>query len=112
MAPHFYLTREVLAGPLLDWREALAGRGERVPVTDLLVKLVALTLKRHPQVAAPRRDGRLLRGPRLSVGVAVATEQGLVVPVIPDADLKAVGEIAAWREAEVERARAARLAPG
>jgi pyruvate dehydrogenase E2 component (dihydrolipoamide acetyltransferase) len=110
-APHFYLTREVLAGPLLDWREALAGRGERATVTDLLVKLVALTLQRHPQVASAWRDGRLLRGPRLSVGVAVATEQGLVVPVIPDADRKAIGEIAAWREAVVERARAHRLTP-
>jgi pyruvate dehydrogenase E2 component (dihydrolipoamide acetyltransferase) len=110
-APHFYLTREVLAGPLLEWREALAGRGERATVTDLLVKLAALTLKRHPEVASAWRDGRLLRGPRLAVGVAVATEQGLVVPVIPDADLKAIGEIAAWREAVVERARAHRLTP-
>ena len=110
-APHFYLTREVLAGRLLDWRAALASRGEPATVTDLLVKLAALTLRRHPQVASAWRDGRLLRGPRLSVGVAVATEQGLAVPVIPDADLKAVGEIAAWREAVVERARAHRLTP-
>jgi pyruvate dehydrogenase E2 component (dihydrolipoamide acetyltransferase) len=110
-APHFYLTREVVAGRLLDWREALAGRGEKATVTDLLVKLCALTLKRHPQVASAWRDGRLLRGPRLSIGVAVATEQGLTVPVIPDADLKTVGEIASWREAVVERARAHRLTP-
>jgi pyruvate dehydrogenase E2 component (dihydrolipoamide acetyltransferase) len=109
--PHFYLTREVLAGPLLDWREALAGRGDQATITDLLVKLAALTLKRHPQVASAWRDGRLLRGPRLSVGLAVATEQGLVVPVIPDADRKTIGEIAAWREAVVERARAHRLTP-
>jgi pyruvate dehydrogenase E2 component (dihydrolipoamide acetyltransferase) len=110
-APHFYLTREVLAARLLDWREALAARGERATVTDLLVKLAALTLKRHPQVASAWHDGRLLRGPRLSVGVAVATEQGLSVPVIPDADRKSVAEIATWREAVVERARAHRLTP-
>jgi pyruvate dehydrogenase E2 component (dihydrolipoamide acetyltransferase) len=110
-APHFYLTREVLAGRLLDWRAALAARGERATVTDLLVKLAALTLKRHPHVASAWRDGRLLRGPRLSVGIAVATEQGLAVPVIPDADLKAIGEIADWREAVVGRARDHRLTP-
>jgi pyruvate dehydrogenase E2 component (dihydrolipoamide acetyltransferase) len=110
-APHFYLTREVLAGRLLDWRSALASRGERATVTDLLVKLAALTLKRHPLVASAWRDGRLLRGPRLSVGVAVATEHGLAVPVIPDADIKTVGEIASWREAVVERARGHRLTP-
>jgi pyruvate dehydrogenase E2 component (dihydrolipoamide acetyltransferase) len=110
-APHFYLTREVLAGRLLDWRAALSSRGETATVTDLLVKLAALTLRRHPQVASSWREGRLLQGPRLSVGVAVATEHGLAVPVIPDADQKQVGEIAAWREAVVERARANRLTP-
>jgi pyruvate dehydrogenase E2 component (dihydrolipoamide acetyltransferase) len=110
-APHFYLTREVLAGRLLDWREALAADGGKATVSDLLVKLAALTLKGHPQVASAWRDGRLLRGPRLSVGLAVATEQGLTVPVITDPELKTVGEIAAWREAVVERARAHRLTP-
>jgi pyruvate dehydrogenase E2 component (dihydrolipoamide acetyltransferase) len=110
-APHFYLTREVLAARLLEWREALAAGGEKATVTDLLVKLAALTLRRHPQVASAWRDGRLLRGPRLSVGVAVATEHGLTVPVIPAADQKTIGEIATWREAVVERARAHRLTP-
>ena len=110
-APHFYLTREVLAGRLLEWREALASRGEPATVTDLLVKLAALTLKRHPQVASAWREGRLIRGPRLSVGVAVATEHGLAVPVIPDADVKTIAEIAVWREAVVERARGHRLTP-
>jgi pyruvate dehydrogenase E2 component (dihydrolipoamide acetyltransferase) len=110
-APHFYLTREVLAARLLESRDALAARGERATVTDLLVKLAALTLEGHPHLASAWRDGRLLRGPRTSVGVAVATERGLTVPVVPDADRKSVAEIAAWREAAVERARNHRLTP-
>jgi len=50
-APHFFLTREVMAEPLIAFRADLAEKGEKVTVTDLLVKLSALTLKRHPHAA-------------------------------------------------------------
>jgi pyruvate dehydrogenase E2 component (dihydrolipoamide acetyltransferase) len=110
-APHFYLTRELLAEPLLAFRGGLTERGERVTVTDLLVKLSALTLKRHPYLCSAWRQGRLVKASRISIGVAVASEDGLTVPVVADADRKSLAEIAAWREGAVERARSHRLSP-
>jgi pyruvate dehydrogenase E2 component (dihydrolipoamide acetyltransferase) len=110
-APHFYLTREVAAEPLLAFRAGLAGNREKVTVTDLLVKLSAVTLKHHPHLCSSWRQGRLVQASRISIGVAVADEGGLTVPVLPDADRKSLAEISAWREGAVERARSHRLHP-
>lgn len=104
-APHFYLTREVMAEGLL------AAKSEKVTVTDLLVKLSAATLKRHPHLCSSWRQRRLVKSRRISIGVAVASEDGLTVPVLHDADRKSLAEISAWREGAVERARAHRLHP-
>jgi pyruvate dehydrogenase E2 component (dihydrolipoamide acetyltransferase) len=110
-APHFYLTREVMAQSLITFRSGLAEKGEKVTVTDILVKLSALTLKRHPHLCSAWRQGRLVKASRISIGVAVADGDGLTVPVVPDADSKSLAEIAAWREGAVERARSHRLSP-
>jgi pyruvate dehydrogenase E2 component (dihydrolipoamide acetyltransferase) len=110
-APHFYLTREVMAEPLVAFRAALAEKGEKVTVTDVLVKLSALILNDHPYVRSAWRQGRLVKGLRISIGVAVASQDGLMVPVLPNADRKSLLEIAAWREGAVERARSHRLSP-
>lgn len=110
-APHFYLSREVMAQPLLDYRAALAAKGVKVTVTDLLAKLSALTLVEHPHLRSAWRQGRLVKRSAISIGVAVAGEDGLTVPVLADADRKSLADIAAWREAAVERARTRRLSP-
>src|SRR5712664_53538 len=110
-APHFYLMREVAAEALLAYRAGLAGSREKVTMTDLLVKLSAVTLKSHPHLCSAWRNGRLVKASRISIGVAVAGEDGLTVPVLPDADRKTLAEISAWRESAVERARSHRLHP-
>jgi pyruvate dehydrogenase E2 component (dihydrolipoamide acetyltransferase) len=110
-APHFYLTREVAAEPLLTYRAGLAGNREMVTMTDLLVRVSALTLKRHPHLCSAWRQGRLVKASRISIGVAVAGEDGLTVPVLHDADRRTLAEISAWREGAVERARSHRLRP-
>jgi pyruvate dehydrogenase E2 component (dihydrolipoamide acetyltransferase) len=110
-APHFYLTREVAAEPLLTYRAGLAGNREMVTMTDLLVRVSALTLKRHPHLCSAWREGRLVKASRISIGVAVAGEDGLTVPVLRDADRRTLAEISAWREGAVERARSHRLRP-
>jgi pyruvate dehydrogenase E2 component (dihydrolipoamide acetyltransferase) len=110
-APHFYLMREVAAEPLLAYRAGLAGNREKVTMTDLLVKVSAVTLTSHPHLCSAWRNGRLVKASRISIGVAVAGEDGLTVPVLPDADRKTLAEISAWREGAVERARSHRLHP-
>lgn len=108
--PHFFLQREVRADRLRAWREALRMQvRQELTYTDLLVKLVAAALRLHPEVNARWEEGRIRRLPEVNVGLAVATEQGLVVPVIRGADELPVEEIARRRAELVERARSGKL---
>ncbi len=111
--PHFFLLRQVEATRLLAWRESLRSRAgyEGVTHTDLLVKLCATALSEHPRVNASWRDGKVLASAGVHVGVAVALEDGLVVPVVHDADNLDLHELAARRKALVEAARSGRLRP-
>ena len=105
-APHFYLIREINATRLFDWRQSAQKQSEaKVTFTDLLVKAVALSLKKHPRVNGTWRDGQVFQIEDINIGVAVATDAGLVVPVIHHADTLSVSEIAAARVALIERAR-------
>jgi pyruvate dehydrogenase E2 component (dihydrolipoamide acetyltransferase) len=111
-APHFYLLREVDAGRLASWRAVARDRaGRDVSVTDLLVRAAAAALARHPQANAAWADGSIRLNDEVNVGIAVAVEDGLVVPVIHGADRLGVGEIAARREDVVTRARESSLRP-
>jgi pyruvate dehydrogenase E2 component (dihydrolipoamide acetyltransferase) len=111
-APHFYLLREVDAGRLASWRSVARDRaGREVSVTDLLVRATAAALARHPQANAAWADGSIRLNDEVNVGIAVAVDDGLVVPVIHGADRLGVGEIAARREEVVTRAREGALRP-
>ena len=118
-APHFYLTAEVDASALTRMREGLlprieAATGARLTITDILVKVCAQALSEQPEVnvayaETPGGPG-IVRQSQVNVGVAVALEQGLVVPVVRGADRLTLGEIARQRTDVVERARAGKLA--
>jgi pyruvate dehydrogenase E2 component (dihydrolipoamide acetyltransferase) len=112
-APHFYLTRVVDADALLAFRtrvnDDLKTTGTHVSVTDLLVKACAQTLTTHPDVNSSWADTRLLRRHRIHIGVAVALEDGLIVPVIHDADSKTLSRISRETHDLAERAHAGRL---
>jgi pyruvate dehydrogenase E2 component (dihydrolipoamide acetyltransferase) len=111
-APHFYLLREARADRLASWREtARSLLGRDLSVTDLLVRATAAALARHPQVNASWADGSIRRNSDVNVGIAVAVEDGLVVPVVHRADSLRLGEIAARREEIVARAREGTLRP-
>jgi pyruvate dehydrogenase E2 component (dihydrolipoamide acetyltransferase) len=108
--PHFYLMREVNATRLVAWRQKVQEQlGDQITYTDLLVKLAAAALRRHPQVNARFQDGKLLLSSEVNIGVAAAVEDCLVVPVIHRADTLSLGEIAATRVGLVERARSGKL---
>jgi pyruvate dehydrogenase E2 component (dihydrolipoamide acetyltransferase) len=107
-APHFYLSREVDAGRLVAWREAL---GRDVTITDLLVWLSARALERHPEANAVWQGDGPRRIAEIGVGVAVAIDDGLVVPVLPRANELSVTEVAERRRDLVERARSGALRP-
>jgi len=111
-APHFYLVREVTVSRLVSWREgARKQTGARITYTDLLVKLVAAALSRHPGVNASWKDGAIVRNADINIGLAVAIDAGLVVPIIHRADTLSLADIAARREDMVSRGQAGKLRP-
>jgi pyruvate dehydrogenase E2 component (dihydrolipoamide acetyltransferase) len=111
-APHFYLFREVTVSRLVSWRDrARKQTGARITYTDLLVKLVAAALSRHPGVNATWKDGAIVRNADINIGLAVAIDAGLVVPIIHRADTLSLADIAARREDMVSRGQAGKLRP-
>jgi len=112
-APVFQLTLSVDMTRALELRERLVARlqeGETKPtVSDLLTKVCGAALVRHPALNAHFAGDKILRFPAAHVGIAVAAPNGLVVPVIRDADRRTIQEIAAARADVVGRARAGKL---
>jgi pyruvate dehydrogenase E2 component (dihydrolipoamide acetyltransferase) len=108
--PHFYLVREMEAERLVEWRQALQARcDQKITFSDLLVKKVANCLQSHPQLNSEWRDGGLVYHAAINIGLAVATEKGLVVPVIRDAERLTVEQIGLERSRLVGKAQEASL---
>jgi pyruvate dehydrogenase E2 component (dihydrolipoamide acetyltransferase) len=112
-APVFQLTATADASELVETRERLVELLEedqtKPTVNDVLTRLVASALMRHRPVNAHFVDGTIHRHPTANVGIAVATPNGLVVPVIRQAERRSVQEIASVRADLVSRARAGKL---
>jgi pyruvate dehydrogenase E2 component (dihydrolipoamide acetyltransferase) len=111
-APHFYLVREVNVSRLVSWLPlARKQTGAHITYTDLLVKLVAAALKQHPAAMGSWRDGTIVRGEEINIGLAVAIDAGLVVPVIHRAETLSLAALAVRREDVVARAQSGKLRP-
>ncbi|MFL6267117.1 MAG: dihydrolipoamide acetyltransferase family protein [Actinomycetes bacterium] len=116
--PHFHLTIAVDAEALLDLRAELnpelAGRGDdlKVSVNDLIVKACAGLLRTNPDLNVSFGGDKLLVHKRVHVGIAVAVEGGLVVPVIRDADRKTLTQVAREAKELAGKARAGKLGAG
>jgi pyruvate dehydrogenase E2 component (dihydrolipoamide acetyltransferase) len=115
-APHFYLHAEVNARRLLALRQELlpvlqAGDGVHLTITDLLVLVCARALTLHPRAMAQYTPEGLRPAPGVHIGIATDTPNGLVVPVIRDADRLALPDLVRRRTELVERARAGRATP-
>jgi pyruvate dehydrogenase E2 component (dihydrolipoamide acetyltransferase) len=114
--PHFHVIRHVDASAIQTSREHHAGVVEqshktKLTITDLLIAIIARTLTRHPDMNASWIDGCVRHNPEINVSVAIAVEDGVVAPVIHNADRLGLGEISALRRDLSERARAAKLRP-
>jgi pyruvate dehydrogenase E2 component (dihydrolipoamide acetyltransferase) len=106
--PHYTLTTEFDSAPLKSFRRrlnALLGDRGKVTINDLLIKGVALALRRVPDVNASFTGEAIRYYSRVHIGVAVALDRGLITPVIRDADLKGIGVIGAEVKDLVGRAR-------
>ena len=117
--PHFAVTAVADAEELMTMRATLnerlvaAGR-QKISVNDLLVRAAALALREHPLVNAsyPGDDSTAMQvHHRINIGIAVASDHGLVVPVIDDADTKSVGRLAEESKRLVKLAQDRKLTP-
>jgi pyruvate dehydrogenase E2 component (dihydrolipoamide acetyltransferase) len=114
-APHFYLTTRVDVTRLLELRAELnrqladGGQDRKVSVNDLLVKACAGLLAANRELNVSFGGDKLIVHNRVHIGVAVAVDGGLLVPVVRDADQKSLTQVAREAGELVERARAGRL---
>jgi pyruvate dehydrogenase E2 component (dihydrolipoamide acetyltransferase) len=111
--PHFFLTSVVDVERLVAFRAevnaSLAALGQKVSINDLFVRATAVTLRQHPEVNASWGGDAILRHPHVNVGIAVATDDGLLVPVIRDTDTKSLATIAGESVALAGKARTGSL---
>jgi len=112
-APCYYLQMDVDMTDLAELRSKLnAGAGDgKISFNDFIIKASALALKAFPQVNSRWVEGGIERRGAAHVGLAVALEEGLVVPVVRDADTKPLGEIACETTDFAQRARSKKLLP-
>jgi pyruvate dehydrogenase E2 component (dihydrolipoamide acetyltransferase) len=108
--PHFYLSQQVNASRLVGWRDRAQPLVEGgVSYTDLIVKVVAAVLNRHPRLNSRWEDNRVVLNREVNLGIVVATDYGLVVPVIARAETLSLAAIAARRRDLVVRAHERKL---
>jgi len=112
--PHFTVTVEVDMGAAMELRKslnAIEANAEKLSINDIIMKATALALQRHPHINATFNAGQIRLFKRVHLGIAVALEDGLIVPVIRECDRKSLGEISREAKALIERARQKKLRP-
>lgn len=108
--PHFYLKRDVDVTALTAWRKGIQSQ-TKITYTDLLVKVVAGALRKHPFVNGQWNGEGVIFNEEINIGLAVAVDEGLIVPVIHNADNLGITAIAERRQMIVERAQIGKLRP-
>ena len=109
-APHFYCTTSVNMGEALRLREALKERAEYkgISVNHLIIKAVAYGLKHEPNVNAAMKNEQLYQPAQINIGIITAIDDGLIIPVLKEADTMSLRDIVFEAKAAIERARAGR----
>ncbi len=111
-APHFYLKMEVDMDNAITSRAAInAQEGVKVSFNDIVIKAVAVALRRHPKVNADWMGESIRYNNHIHVGVAVAVEDGLVVPVVKFADTKGIAQLGDEIKDLASRARDKKIKP-
>lgn len=112
-APHFYLTMEVDMDNAMAAREAInkAIAPDKISFNDLVIKATAAALRQHPKVNSSWLGDRIRFNEHIHIGVAVAVEEGLLVPVVRFADTKTLRQVGAEVRDYAQRAKAKKLQP-
>jgi pyruvate dehydrogenase E2 component (dihydrolipoamide acetyltransferase) len=112
-APHFYLTIEIDMDNAIKARKAVndAIAPRKISFNDMVIKAVSIALKKHPKVNSSWLGDRIRYNNQVNIGVAVAVEEGLLVPVVRNADLKPMAQISEEVRDYAERAKNKKLQP-
>jgi len=112
-SPHFYITAEIDMDRAIDARESLnAGEEEeRISFNDIIIKAVAMALRHHPFVNSSWEGDKIIQHGDINIGVAVAVDEGLLVPVIRQADYKSLSQIKSEIVELAGKARNKKLTP-
>lgn len=111
-APHFYLTMEIDMSEAVKAREAInAVSPVKVSFNDIVIRATAAALRRHPKVNSSWLTDKIRYNQHIHIGVAVAVEEGLLVPVVRFADSKSLSQIAAEVKTYGQKAKEKKLQP-
>ena len=111
--PHFYLTVDLEIDSLLAARQAINAvaekKGSKVSVNDMVIKACAKALRDHPECNASWTEDEMIQYGAVDISVAVATDRGLITPIVRNADMKGLAQIAAEMKDLAARAKIGKL---
>ncbi len=110
-APHFYLTMDIDMDNAISARKAINEQGMKVSFNDMVVKACAMALKKHPVINSSWLGDCIRYNDHVHIGVAVAVEDGLLVPVVRHANTKSFAQIGTEVKVFAEKAKAKKLQP-
>lgn len=111
--PHFYITQEIDAEPMIALREQLKEGGLKVTYNDFVLRACAVALRQHPEVNSGFDSTKqsIIQFKTVDISVAVSIEGGLITPIVRHADYKNIGELSAEVKALAARAKEGKLEP-
>ena len=111
-APHFYLTMSIDMDKAVETRVKLNEVAKvKISFNDMVLKAVAVSLKQHPKVNSSWLGDKIRYNHHVNIGVAVAVDEGLLVPVVRFADMKSLSQIAVEVKDYAQRAKDKKLQP-
>jgi pyruvate dehydrogenase E2 component (dihydrolipoamide acetyltransferase) len=113
VVPHFYLTIESQVNNLLKLRKIINNQNidNKVSINDILVKSLAIAQSQNPQSNVSWFDGKIIKYSSVDVSIAVALEEGLITPIVKNADIKGLLEISKEIKILVKKAKEGKLTP-
>ncbi|AGK00394.1 MULTISPECIES: pyruvate dehydrogenase complex dihydrolipoamide acetyltransferase [unclassified Wolbachia] len=111
--PHFYLTVDCQVDKLISLKNEInsADENNKVTINDLIIKAVAFSMKKFPDINSSWIDNKILKYSNVDISIAVALEDGLITPIVKNADKKGILSISKEVKDLVSRARSGKLKP-
>lgn len=109
--PHFYVSQDIDAEPMMHVREQLKNMGHKITFNDLIVRAAALALREHPEMNSGfnSANNSLIRFKTIDISIAVSVPAGLITPIVRYADFKNLGQISSEIRLLAQKAKEGKL---